>query len=253
MQFQCLIGLTLALTLMSCASGSKKLAKCDHETLFSRGLKDGELGLNYSESIEKLCPSENFSSAKGHYLSGRKKGLKNFCNAGRAQNRALLNLEVEEVCKDFEDYVVWFEKGLDKHCTKELALKDSQSLKPSNKNCMKISHYESAFKKELTSLCTTKWAYQQGYRELNLSPYCLNLDIKESLELSHKLGLESRLEFKNNRLVKKADRLRSEMKNLKKMSPNTREEKKLIKQRKEKVSRQLLETLHALEQNKSKL
>jgi hypothetical protein len=253
MQFQCLANLALAVLLFSCVSQSSNYAGCDHDTLFTRGLKDGELGLNHVESIQNSCPSEQFEMAEENYLSGRKRGLKNFCNASRAQNRALLNLEIEEVCKDFQDYVVWFEKGLDEHCTQDLALKDSQSLKPSNDNCLKVETYNTAFRTELDSLCTKRWAYQQGYRELKLSSYCLETKQKDALILSHSLGLESRVKLENKRLEKKADRLNAEMKVLKKSKASSKEERREIKEQKDKVSRELLETLHALEQNKLKL
>ena len=234
-------------------SQNNEYAECNHDSLFTRGLKDGEFGLNHADSIEKVCPKAHFNSAEEYYLSGRDRGLNNFCNSTRAQNRALLNLESEEVCKDFKEYVVWFEKGLDEHCTLELALKDSQSLKPSNTNCLKIESYNKAFRAELNGLCSKRWAYQQGYKEVNLNAYCLETTQKDALILSHKLGLDNRLKQENKELEKKAAKLTSEIKILKDIRPGSKEERRTIKAKKDKISQELLETLHALEQNKSKL
>ena len=253
MQFKCAGLSTILILLLSCASQNDRFAQCDHDAIFTRGLKDGELGLNHLDHVQKICSKAQFNSSDEHYLSGRNRGLKNFCNSNRAQNRVLLNLELEEVCKDVDEYVVWFEKGLDEHCTKALAIQDSQSLRPSNNNCLKVEDYEKTFKTELSSLCTKKWAYQQGHHKLTLNPYCLETKQKDSLILSHKLGLNSRIQLENKHLEEKMDRLSAKMKALKKVQPSTREEKENIELKKDKISRELLETLHTLEQSRSNL
>ena len=107
-----LLALIFVLCASSCASQKNEFARCDHSSLFTRGLKDGELGMNRVDSIYKICPKTQFESADEDYLSGRDRGLKKFCNPTRAQSRALLNLKSEEACESFNDYIVWFQKDL---------------------------------------------------------------------------------------------------------------------------------------------
>lgn len=253
MQIKVLAFFSTFLIITSCMSKNSQAFSCKKEALIKQGLHDGKIGVNHLDSIRSLCKKWPEERVVELYSSGHQKGLQKFCSSERAKKRALLSLEVENECRAFNEYVFWFEKSLESHCTEELALKDSQNFEPSNLNCLKLSAYKKTFSKALQKLCTKKWAFTQGFHEKELNSYCLNTKQKKSLLLSYRLGLEKKLTKKNSQLQIKATNLKSKIKILKNSVTNSEAEKISNKSQQDRLSKELFETLHAIEHNKQRL
>jgi len=237
----------------SCVSINSHALTCKKNSVIKKGFNDGELGVNHIEYVKEFCSKYETQVVSSLYNQGRNKGLKTFCSSKRGENRAVLNLELEEDCKNYEDYVVWFEKGIDQHCTKERALNDSKNFEPSNTNCLKNKVYNKTFMNALKKSCTKKWAFQQGLNEKELEPFCLKMNNRDSLVMNHRVGLERKVFQKNTKLQLKATELKSKLRLLKSIVPHTSAGEISNKAQQDSLSKQLLDTLHAIEQNSSKL
>lgn len=253
MQLKSLIlGFFTALS-VSCGSTQHTKISCDFESLYLKGVQDGEEGLDYSNSLKTICTKKNKTFAQKTYEKGQKVGLKNFCTLERGQTRALMNLDSEPTCSDYKSYTDGFNLSIETHCSKDLAIIDGQSLTPSNLNCLKNSDYKKTFYNEVANVCNKKLAYQQGFRNLPLSSYCLKLENKQDLLTSYNLGLHNGLKTEASDLEAKARKLSKKLKILKEIDPVNESQKALINKRIDKVTKDYLDTKHSLEQKKAKL
>jgi len=253
MQLKSLFLSFLLILLTACATNSSKNFGCDFNSVYLKGVADGEEGLNFSKSLEEMCTHQDKNFNKETYLNGQKVGLQNFCTFKRGQQRALMKLDPESMCSVYINYNEGFDLTVKNHCSKELAERDAESLTPSNLNCLEDNGYKKHFYKVVSRVCNKKMVYQQGSKNTPLSDYCLNLDNKNELEISYNLGLQNYYKLEAMHLEKKAQKLSSKLKVLKRIVPKDESQKTSINKRIDKLSKDFLETKHTLEQKKSKL
>ena len=67
----------------------------------------------------------------------------------------------------------------------------------------------------MSSICTKEMAYQHGVKNIPLNKFCLDLEIKDELKASYKLGIEKQLRVESSMLEAKAAKLSKKIKALK--------------------------------------
>jgi hypothetical protein len=246
MHFKLLTFLLSLFILVSCSTAKKTLNVCNLQKAGLRGQEDGKLGLNHIEKHTTNCPHQSRLEYKESYLEGQKKGLKNYCTKKRAQIRAQSHLEIDGTCKEIESYKAWYDKALLKSCSVSQAKMDAKKGRPKHNLCLQTKVYNRYFNLDLQKHCTQKQAFKLGFEKKELSKYCLNTDKKDSLLKNYKMGVIKGVESENVRLEIKVSELNTQIKELKKLSPTSKEQRRKLEIKKEEVSKELLKTLHTL-------